>query len=212
MSLLLPQTGEGFRLRTEFYHTTNPAKRYSVNNTAIAVASADIADLTDLTNSLAAFFGQVCYEGMVVAKTTVSTFVPDTSPYEGNEFYTNEHNVPGFRSLIGKTLLPLKVAMFVSKQMPTGRNGKMFIRGALAESDVEFGQELFAPTPSALLQGVIEDAISSSGISDFFYSSESNIKLCVGTNAGVITNPRLVQNFVFKGIRTVSVNHRYYDV
>lgn len=211
MSLLNPQVGEAFRVRTEFYHQTNPAKKYSVNNTVICAANTVLAELTDLTSVLATFFANICYNPMVISRTVVSTFVPDTSPYQGDEFYVNEHNLQGLRILGGKMLLPLKIAMFISKQIATGRSGKMFLRGALAEEDVEFGQELFAPSGIANLDGVVEDAVSISGISSYFYASESSLKLCVGTNAGVIINPRLVENFEFKGIRSVSVNHRYYD-
>lgn len=211
MTVLDPMTGELFLARTEYYHSLAPFKKYSITNGLAITAPTTYSALVNFANVFADFLRRVMKVGMVIDRTVVSTWYPDTSPYDGNEYITVPHGVLATNNLSAGDLLPLKVALFLRKKTLTGRTGKMFIRGSLRENEVSFGQELFSLTDFTVISGEVEQNAMDSNLSEYFLAGNEEVKMAIITNRQGSPVVRPIMGVEVAGVRTVSVNHRYYD-
>jgi len=72
---------------------------------------------------------------VTIDRVTVSTYVPDSVPYNPDALATYAYNVPGQRSLSGD-LVALETCLFVRRITNFGRSGRILYRGCLYEADV----------------------------------------------------------------------------
>jgi hypothetical protein len=91
---------------------------------------------------------------------TISTWLPDSHPYDPTAFTTYDLTGIGTRSTAGadaNSALDSNVCYLVKRQCTTGRSGKLFYRGCLLEQDVfNSGDLRFQLSPgSIMLQGGI---------------------------------------------------------
>jgi hypothetical protein len=86
-----------------------------------------------------------------IYKATISTYVPDSRPYDPNSFTTINLDLSGDTGFTVNTL-PLNVCVFARKNTQTGRPGKAFYRGFLAETDVSWGGDRFTISPQRVTQ------------------------------------------------------------
>jgi hypothetical protein len=73
---------------------------------------------------------------------TISTYVPDSEPYNPNSFVTINLNLRG-QTAFSADVLPLNVCVFARRNVLVGRSGKAFYRGYLSEPDVSWGGDRF---------------------------------------------------------------------
>jgi hypothetical protein len=86
-----------------------------------------------------------------IYKATISTYVPDSRPYNPDTFTTVNLDLSGDAGFTVNTL-PLNTCVFVRKNTLTGRPGKVFYRGFLSETDVSWGGDRFTISPQRVTQ------------------------------------------------------------
>lgn len=72
-----------------------------------------------------------------VFKVTLSTYEPDTRPYDANEFVAYETQMTGQGGNYANRSFPLNVVLYIRKNVNRGKNGKVFLRGVLHQDYVE---------------------------------------------------------------------------
>jgi hypothetical protein len=73
--------------------------------------------------------------GVIIDRVTISTYVPDSRPYNPNNVATFPFSVMATRP--GATeVLPLELCLFVRRNVNFGRDGRLLYRGCLLESDM----------------------------------------------------------------------------
>lgn len=138
MSLLNPQNGEVFVVRS--YKQAEGAvwaNNYEIQAQADGVTFQDIRDAAvEIINAER----QIHFTWVEFWKHTISTYIPDSQPYNPFSFVSVNTQFAGQRPYPqGGTGLPLTQCVFVRFSSTTGRPGKRFYRGCLDEGDVQFG-------------------------------------------------------------------------
>jgi len=72
---------------------------------------------------------------VTIDRVTISTYAPDSLPYNPDALATYAYNVAGQRSVSGDHVA-LEVCLFVRRITNFGRNGRILYRGCLFEADV----------------------------------------------------------------------------
>jgi len=72
---------------------------------------------------------------VTIDRVVVSTYIPDGAPYNPSSFTTIPVSQGGLRN-VGGDFLPLELALFVRRNAPVGRDGRLLYRGCLTENDM----------------------------------------------------------------------------
>jgi len=71
----------------------------------------------------------------MIDRVTISTYAPDSQPYNPDALATFPYNLLGQRAISGD-ILPLEICLFVRRSVDFGRDGRLLYRGCLTEPDV----------------------------------------------------------------------------
>jgi len=89
---------------------------------------------------------------VIIDRVTISTYAPDSRPYNPDTLATYAYNQPGQRTVTGDAM-PLEACLFVRRITDFGRNGRILYRGCLYEADVGvfgFRQNIFPQALNAI--------------------------------------------------------------
>jgi len=200
------QSGEIFTVRT--YKTIGGfawANTYEVQ--AVTEPPNSITAVEALASAFANLERNMLLDIANVDRVVVSTYIPDGLPYNPDSFTTFPVSQPGLRDTTGTQPLPLEACVFVRRNAPTGRDGRILYRGYLVESDVntaamrQFVEPLTLTTISAILN---------TWLTATFPAQQWSIVMARGrpnpTNVRVVTTLVPDSRVVFK-----KLNNRYFD-
>lgn len=141
-----------------------------------------------------------------VLKITLSTYEPDSDVYDANEFVTEEFNVQGQIDVWPYVPLPPQYAVRVTKDVVTGKNGKVFLRGFALQTWVSF-----------TAQGIVLNLNNSNLLNAFDqYKAEltpfTSADAPLGVRLVMLGNPiRRVTELRMVGLSYRKLNNRYFD-
>jgi len=102
-------------------------------------AAADIPDppfaLQALSDRLVALERLFHITSVVIDRVTISTYAPDSQPYNPNTLATFPYSLRGQRN-ITTDALPLEMCLFIRRNTDFGRDGRLLYRGCLSEGDM----------------------------------------------------------------------------
>jgi len=211
MSIIEPDINEAFTVRVQSYDVGNPSQKWSNNYVLFNAGGGVYTDLIQGVNNILLFHKAVTYQDVVTERAVVSTRISDSNPYNGDEFTAVELNASGDRAATTASRLALEVCLFLRKNVQTGRTGKLFIRGALQETDVQFGQSLFSLTSAVSMTSVINTALISSNLEDNLSGGTGLFSLALYTTTPTSVTTRLIDDLTVAGVRMVNMNKRYYN-
>lgn len=147
---------------------------------------------------------------------TVSTWVPDSHPYDPDVFVTQElsgHGNRGNSTPPNSTALDSNVCLQVKRQCTSGRSGKLFYRGCLLETDVEMGGDgSFTLTAgTGIAPGGTQWVAYTTAMAPFLTAAEGGDALSLISKVGTTTHIRPVDALVPRGVTINRRNHRYFD-
>jgi hypothetical protein len=73
---------------------------------------------------------------VTIDRAVVSTYQPDSRPYNPDSFLTIPINQPASQQAVGE-VLPLELCIYVRKNVASGRFGKNYYRAAITESGLQ---------------------------------------------------------------------------
>jgi hypothetical protein len=145
----------------------------------------------------------------------ISTWVPDSKPYDPDTFVTVGLTGTGARGATGinPTALDYNVCLIVKREAATGRVGRLYYRGCLIESDVEMGGDgrfIMTPDPgpesvTSMITGAYNTELSP------YITGEPGNNLALVGKSGTVVHRRPVVRLTFGGIGVNKKNHRYFD-
>ena len=210
MSLVVPSINELFILRCTSYDESNPEKKWNNLQEIVCLNGTDIEGLQGIATAYGNFISLMSQITTFTEKVTVSTFMPDTNPYNANEFFVQPIGLPGGRAISSGDQLPLSVSLYLSKNVLTGHRGKLFVRGMLKESDVVFGGPLFALNNVGSMQVLVNAALTDSAFGLYVGQEASGLTACMASYRSGVTTIRPITSFQVSGVRNVSLNHKYF--
>lgn len=145
MSVLSYVAGDVFRLRIYKYHFNNPGVKWSNEYNLVANVAGDVTAWEQVVTDFVTWERNLHSSLIVFDRAIVSTYSPDSDPYNGDEFVTINLNLPGLVGTGEDQLVDLRQVLFVAKEAAAGRQGRLFFRGVLIEAD------LTAPSGTAVI-------------------------------------------------------------
>ena len=105
-------------------------------------------ELEFLANRIVELEKNLHISGITIDRVTISTYVPDSLPYNPNNVATFPFSVFATRQAPSE-VLPLELCLFVRRNVDFGRDGRLLYRGCLHEGDMSAAA--FRPLPQLLL-------------------------------------------------------------
>jgi hypothetical protein len=139
----------------------------------------------------------------------VSSWEPDSHPYNPLGFLTFTLNSPGVITLGEDEPVSLRQTLFLKRAVSSGLQGKLFLRGALVGADIEYSDGEWALSNPGGLQSRVNTAFTTADITDYFNGLDAALfYLCMMGDAGA-TRP--VGDLLVAGTSDVKLNHKYFD-
>jgi len=209
MSVIAYDTGDVFVYRITKYLSTNPDNKWVNSYEAQAVAGGTEDELLALGVALVDFEATIVHTGVVFDRLLISTWEPDSSPYDPTTFISSPLTAVGARDAGGAELEPLVQCLDVRRETASGRFGHIFYRGVLFEGDVEAPAGKAVLTDRPAMQTLIDNALSSSSLEIYVGGSSTTLKICM--KGKLDDDPRLVTQFRVGQVATVRQDHKWFN-
>jgi len=142
--------------------------------------------------------------GAIIDRVAISTYVPDSQPYNPNTLAVFPFSVPGTRTGPG-SVLALEMCLFVRRNVTFGRDGRLLYRGCLTDQQVSSSglRAVLLPTAVTFYQNVINSWRSIGLGNEFRLVMASGLP--IPTDVRQVVNLQVSEKVVFK-----KFNNRYF--
>jgi hypothetical protein len=142
--------------------------------------------------------------GIVIDRVAISTYVPDSQPYNPNTLAVFPFSVNATRTGTGSAL-PLEMCLFVRRNVVFGRDGRLLYRGCLTDTQVSTSslRAILLPAAVTAYQNIINSWRSVGLGNEFRFVMASGLP--VPTDIRVVQNLQVSEKVVFK-----KFNNRYF--
>lgn len=145
---------------------------------------------------------------------TISTWAPDSHPYNPETFVTYTLAVDGQRgndSGVNDNALDYNVCYMIHRNATTGRSGRLFFRGCLMETDVMIqGDGRFAIEGTGAGEVDTKTQAFKTALAPYITGGTGN-QLALISKSGSTIYRRNVVDIVAGGVVINKKNHRYFD-
>jgi hypothetical protein len=209
MSVVSFVADDRFTIRIVKALATNPDNRWANSYEAVASDASTTGDLVALTNAIVAFEKSIHQNGVQFLSALISTWEPDSVPYDPESFYTLPLTGTGGVGVVSD-IEPLNTCLSVARVASSGRTGHLFYRGVLQEGDVESPSGKAALVDRDGFQDTIDGAITSTSLDDWFGPTDTSTLhlVMISASGGQV---RRVLNFRVQGVSTVPTDHAWFN-
>lgn len=171
------------------------------------VGDVNPADFTALADALVTAERALHSDKVFFHRYTISTWSPDSTPYDPGALFTQPLAVVGNRAMTPETeTVDLRAVLLMQRNIGTGRPGRLMYRGCISEGDMEFS----AGYARLVAASIVSDTGSSTGT---FRTALTNY-VASGTAPVVLAliGGTLVKTLVTRpesGLNTQRVRRRY---
>lgn len=178
------------------------ANNYEVE--AIQNITNPIVALEALATRIVALERPIHLSGVIIDRVTVSTYVPDSLPYNPNTLAVFPFSVAATRTAVREPL-PLELCLFVRRNVNFGRDGRLLYRGCLTEDDMSATsfRPLLSSGAVGALQGIINSWASTGLGNEFRFVMASGLP--TPTSVRPVTSLQVSEKVVVK-----KYNNRYF--
>jgi hypothetical protein len=160
--------------------------------------------LLAIANRLVALEAAIHLNIVLIDRVTISTYAPDSLPYNPDTLASFPYTQLGQRSPSGD-ILPLEACLYVRRNVDFGRDGRLLYRGCLTEADA---------ATTGMRMGLITPALNSlqNAINSWFQQGlGQNWRFVMASGLPEPTNIRPVQSFqVSDRVVFKKFNNRYF--
>lgn len=187
------------------------------SNTAECLATADgvLADLGTLASRLLAVYQAMTLESTHFSRYTISTWEPEEPPYNPENFFSADLTSKyGLRSVTDP--MDLGICLVIARNAAVGRTGRIWLRGALNEDDVEVDGGRFTLSDPSAMATLLSGAITSSSLGFHFSGGAAPLKVAmIGSSTQgetVWSWAQQVTGLAVKGVSILPVKHKWYNL
>jgi hypothetical protein len=208
-SLVTPVNGDVFTVHVIKHLKANPLLEWS-NTYDFKVLDATSGTLfTDAVEGCLAFEVGITLNTVHFSEVRLSTFLPDSKPYNPEAFMSIAQDVDGTVAPTAD-VLPIGYAWLIERLTSVGRVGKLFLRGGLAEDGVNSAGGFPAFTFPAANAAALAAQITASHINAFFSPGSAEMVMVVAhyNKVSHVVTTREVLNFVSKQPILAKLSHK----
>jgi len=209
MSVLDFPINSKFVIRIIKYLATSPRDKWANSYEFRSLDVGDSSTLSSLVESLSEFEAAFHKNTVLFDRAVVSTWEADSVPYDPSAFLVIPLSMAGGIGPVGDNLA-LNLALSVARVAFSGRVGHLFYRGVLNEADTAAPAGRTILTDRASMQGVIDGALTSSGLGEYIGATASQpVVLCMIDKTGSVV--RNVQDLSVQGVATIKTDHAWFN-
>lgn len=209
MSVSTYASGDAFTIRIVKYHQNNPDRKWANSYEAVAVAGGSEAELLALGQVLVSYERQLHWSQVLFSQLLISTWAPDSKPYNPSAFISVPLTGQGARDGSGGGLEPLNVCLSILRVTAFGRFGHIFYRGALGEGEVDAPAGKAILTNRATNQTQLDNAVSVATLGNYFFGGSGAFILnMIGKTSD---SARTVVGLSVGGVAVVPYNHAWFN-
>lgn len=212
LTVLNPNPLELFRVTIFKSHVNRPSDTYANTWELQAADSPDLSLglLNGVVNKIVDFERNMALDNIEFRRVVISTYAEEEGGYNPDQFLSRDLAGTGLRSGSDNDL-PLQACLHVSRQVPTGRQGKLFLRGVLQETQVDSNAGEWVITSPTALDDLLSGAVNNSLLSDVLGGADPFFIVMVGRNKSGVQHIRTVVDLGVVGIAWVKLDHRYFN-
>lgn len=208
MTVLSFVADDRFIVRVVKNLTTNPDNGWANSYEFVATAPGDEGDILDLGTKVVLFEANIHLGFVNFARLLISTWEPDSVPYNPEAFLSTTLTQAGLRGGSGEPI-GLGQTFSVARVASSGRFGHLFYRGALVEGDVQAPAGKTVLTSRSGFQDTITGSLEDSGLDAHIAAGGGTLKMCMINKDGSQT--RLIQELIAQGVSSVPQDHAWFN-
>lgn len=209
MSVIEYVVTDKFVITVVKHHATNPVLKWANNYELYAATEGDTTNLISAANKIVAFERAMHCSFVAFDSCRISTWEPDSTPYDPQTFLNIPLTGVGATSPVGDAE-PLTMTLSVVRQVSTGRLGHLFFRGVIGEGWVVSPAGVPAFVNPHDIDVFLQAAVDASSVDDLFGAGTvDGLSLAMITKTG--DHVRVVDGFTVKGIAQLPLNHAWFN-
>lgn len=198
-----------FIIRTIKSLSTNPSNKWANSYEFIAVDAGSESDLLTLADAVVQFERALHHDVVQFEEALISTWEPDSKPYDPTVFVSVPLAVGGTIGPVGD-MLGLNSCLSIARVASSGRFGHLFYRGVLEEVQVAAPAGFTVLVDKAGMQSDIDDALSESGLDNFIGATPSgSFRMCLISKDGLQVRP--IITLTVRGVSAVPTDHAWFN-
>lgn len=199
-----------FVVRIVKYLITNPDNKWVNSYELTAVADGGVTEIDALINTFVQFEQALHSELVAFDRIIVSTWAPDSVPYDPTAFLVSPLSVFGLRSSVPNEVEPLGMAWRVNRVPISGRVGNLFYRGALYENEVDSPAGTPKISVPADLALILSDAVTDTAMNEYLGGvTPTAFAMSMIDATGSIV--RVVNSLVSDGVSLIKQDHQWFN-
>jgi hypothetical protein len=211
MSALAPQVGEVLKVTIVKNHINDVSDKF-VTGYEFETLVGDMGPLNveSLVNAVVGFEIGMAQNTIQFDRAVVSTWAEEPGGYDPSQFVTFALSDLG--SGAGSTSdLPLEACLLVRREVSSGRQGRLFVRGLLKEEDVQSIAGVWRLANPAGMQDIIDAAIST-GLNAYLGAAATEFGMVLhGPNKAGTLYTRRVEGLVAAGVTWAARSRKHYN-
>lgn len=210
MTVLAPAAGDKFVVRVLKHLQTNPDNVWANSYEGVVTEEGGLAELFNWQDAICTFEAAIHDNDVFFDRAIISTWEPDSFPYDPASFASIPLDLQGQISDITNENVTTGMAWRVNRQCASGRFGNLFYRGVLHENQVSApaGKPILSD-PSAMAE-LLSDSIDSSLLTNYFgITATGGIYLAMISADGSQVRP--VTQFVSSGVSLIKQDHMWFN-
>jgi hypothetical protein len=211
MSALAPQSGEILKVTIVKNHVNDVSDKF-VTGYEFETLVQDLGPLNveSLVNAVVGFEIGMTRNTIQFDRAVVSTWVEEPGGYDPSQFVT--FALSDFGAGVGAaTDLPLEACLLVRREVNSGRQGRLFIRGFLGEQDVQSVAGVWKLTDPDGVQDSLDAAVGT-GLAGYIGGAATEFAMVLhGPNKAGTLYTRRVEGLVAAGVTWASRSRKHYN-
>jgi len=209
MSMIDFEVNDLFILRIIKSYTTNPSREWSNSYEFVANSAGGIGVWDALISSFVTYEQTLHNTFTAFIRATVSTWQPDSVPYDPDNFISQDLTGNGTRDTTGE-LEPITTTLDVKRISQVGRQGHIFYRGVLSQADTSAPSGITILGDPTALQAELDAAVAAGGIEGNLIGGPGvDLQLAMINKTG--TQIRAVNNLKIGGVSQLPVDHAWFN-
>jgi hypothetical protein len=200
--------GDSFIFRVWKTLTTNPAVKWVNTYEARFLDVGSTEDLMSLADGLAAFESELALTTTLIERTVISTWVPDSRPYNPSAFLSLVQNVSGQVAFVEGQQVDLRICLRLTREVLGGFQGKIDLRNSLLSTQLTSEAGTYSLIDQPGMEAAVSSAMSVSGLNTNLADSLGQPKLAM---IGTGESTRFITGIKVKGVSIIPLNHKYFD-
>jgi hypothetical protein len=211
MSALAPQSGEVLRVTIVKNHVNDVSDKF-VTGYEFETLVQDLGPLNveALVNALVSFESQLTRNTVQFDRAIVSTWVEEAGGYDPDQFVSYSLGELG-QAPGGTADLPLEACLLIRREVNSGRQGRLFLRGHLEEGDVQSVSGKWRLRDATTQQAAVDTAVQT-GLAGYMGGSATEFAMVLhGRNKQGVLYTRRVEGLAAVGVTWAQRTRKHYN-